>query len=85
MLRCIRFRCKLSVDGKSFRIAVKTAEAVLKCKDGIKTLSGERITEELNKILLDKGLPAVNGRVGVGFKVKHEPYSFDVSEKQPTK
>ena len=51
MLRCIRFRCKLSVDGKSFRIAVKTAEAVLKCKDGIKTLSGERITEELNKIM----------------------------------
>ena len=45
----------------------------------------DRITEELNKILLDKGLPAVNGRVGVGFKVKHEPYSFDVSEKQPTK
>ena len=51
ILRCIRFRCKLSVDGKSFRIAVKTAEAVLKCKDGIKTLSGERITEELNKIM----------------------------------
>lgn len=45
----------------------------------------DRITEELNKILLDKGLPAVKGKVGVGFKVKHEPYSFDVSEKQPTK
>ncbi len=45
----------------------------------------DRITEELNKILQDKWLPEVKGRVGVGFKVKHEPYSFDVSEKQPTK
>ena len=51
MLRCIRFKCKLSVGGKHFCIATKTAEAILKCKDGIKTLSGERITEELNKIM----------------------------------
>ena len=54
MLRCIRFKCKLSVGGKHFQIATKTAEAILKCKDGVKTLSGERITEELNKILASK-------------------------------
>lgn len=51
MLRCIRFKCKLSVGGDHFQIAPKTAEAISKCKDGIKTLSGERITEELNKIM----------------------------------
>ena len=51
MLRCIRFKCKLSVDGNHFQIASKTAEAISKCKDGVKTLSGERITEELNKIM----------------------------------
>ena len=51
MLRCIRFKCKLSVDGNHFQIAPKTAEAISKCKDEVKTLSGERITEELNKIM----------------------------------
>ena len=54
MLRCIRFKCKLSVDGNHFQIAPKTAEAISKCKDEIKTLSGERITEELNKIMLSQ-------------------------------
>ena len=54
MLRAIRFRCKLSKPGKEFSIAVPTAEAIKKCKDEIKTLSGERITEELNKILATK-------------------------------
>lgn len=54
MLRAIRFRCKLSKPGKEFRIAVPTAEAIKKCSDEIKTLSGERITEELNKILATK-------------------------------
>ena len=51
MLRAIRFKCKLSVDGNHFQIAPKTAEAISKCKDEVKTLSGERITEELNKIM----------------------------------
>ena len=54
MLRCIRFKCKLSVDGNHFQIAPKTAEAISKCKDEIKTLSGERITEELNKIMISQ-------------------------------
>ena len=51
MLRAIRFQCKLSTGGRRFMIATKTIEGIKKCKDEIKTLSGERITEELNKIL----------------------------------
>ena len=54
MLRCIRFRCKLSRPGKEFHIATPTFEAIKECKEEIKTLSGERITEELNKILVSK-------------------------------
>ena len=52
MLRCIRFKCKLSRPGKEFHIAISTADAIKKCKEEVKTLSGERIKEELNKILL---------------------------------
>jgi poly(A) polymerase len=51
-LRVIRFKCKLSKPGKEFHIAIPTVEAIKKCKDEVKTLSGERITEELNKILI---------------------------------
>ena len=51
MLRAIRFQCKLSTGGRQFMIATKTIEGIKECKDEIKTLSGERITEELNKIL----------------------------------
>lgn len=54
MLRAIRFKCKLSRHGKNFFIAIPTGEAIRKCSDEIKTLSGERITEELNKILATK-------------------------------
>ena len=54
MLRAIRFRCKLSRPGREFHIAIPTMAAIQKCKDEIKTLSGERITEELNKILSSK-------------------------------
>ena len=51
MLRAIRFKCKLTRNGRKFFIAVPTMAAIQKCKEEIKTLSGERITEELNKIL----------------------------------
>ena len=51
VLRCIRFRCKLTRPDKEFYIDQPTFEAIVKCKDEIKTLSGERITEELNKIM----------------------------------
>lgn len=51
MLRAIRFQCKLSTGGRHFMIATKTIEGIKECRDEIKTLSAERITEELNKIL----------------------------------
>lgn len=43
----------------------------------------EKITEALNKILANKGLKPVVGKVNIGFKVKYPPYSFDVSAIQP--
>lgn len=51
MLRAIRFQCKLSTGGRYCMIATKTIEGIKECRGEIKTLSGERITEELNKIL----------------------------------
>ena len=51
ILRCIRFRCKLTKPGKEFHIATPTLQAISDNKEEINTLSGERITEELNKIL----------------------------------
>ena len=45
----------------------------------------EKITEALNRILTHNGLKPVVGKVNIGFKVKYPPYSFDVSESQPTK
>ena len=54
MLRAIRFRCKLTRPDKEFYIDRTTYEAIITCKDEIKTLSGERITEELNKILASR-------------------------------
>ena len=51
MLRAIRFRCKLSTPEKEFYLWRPTFRAITEMKEEVKTLSGERITEELNKIL----------------------------------
>lgn len=51
MLRGVRFRCKLSTPEKEFYLWRPTYAAIVKMKEEVKTLSGERITEELNKIL----------------------------------
>lgn len=51
MLRGVRFRCKLSTPEKEFYLWRPTFSAITKMKGEVKTLSGERITEELNKIL----------------------------------
>ena len=51
MLRGVRFRCKLSTPEKEFYIWKPTFRAITEMKGEVKTLSGERITEELNKIL----------------------------------
>ena len=45
----------------------------------------EKITEDLNKILANKGLNPVVGKVNIGFNVKYPPYSFDVTASQPTR
>ncbi len=54
ILRAVRFESKLSTPDKSFYIDDATISAIVTCKDEIKTLSGERITEELNKILMTR-------------------------------
>ena len=54
ILRMVRFKCKLSRPGKEFHYDIPTFDAAKKCKEEIKILSGERITEELNKILASK-------------------------------
>jgi poly(A) polymerase len=62
MLRAVRFRCKLTTPEKMFVIEVHTRQAIKKCKNEIKTLSMERITDELNKILLSR-----NPAKGIGW------------------
>lgn len=47
MLRAIRFKAQLE-----FRIEQQTAQAIRECASLIKKVSGERIRDELNKILL---------------------------------
>lgn len=47
MLRAIRFACRFD-----FKIVADTFEAIARNKDRIKIISGERIIDELNKIML---------------------------------
>lgn len=60
MMRAIRFATQLN-----FRIDVKALEAIVENKERIKIISKERITDEMNKIILSK-------RPSMGFK-----YLFD--------
>lgn len=53
MMRCIRFANQLG-----FNILTETFEAILRNKERIKIISGERIADELNKIMLT-GKPSV--------------------------
>jgi poly(A) polymerase len=57
MMRAIRFATQLG-----FTIETRTFEAIAKNRDRIKIVSSERITEEINKIILSK-------RPSVGFKL----------------
>ena len=60
MLRAIRFATQLS-----FKIDIKAIQAIVETKDRIKIISKERITDELNKIILSP-------KPSIGFK-----YLFD--------
>lgn len=60
MMRAIRFATQLN-----FKIDIKAIQAIVSSKDRIKIISKERITDELNKIILSK-------KPSIGFK-----YLFD--------
>ena len=64
MMRCIRFATQLS-----FEIEAETFEAIERNKERIKIISGERIADELNKIILSpipsKGFPEMVQLQGV--------------------
>ena len=52
MLRAVRFAAKLSTAELAFRIVPESLEAMSRMVDRLSILSMERITEELNKMLL---------------------------------
>lgn len=60
MMRAIRFACQLK-----FRIYPETLEAIKRNKERIKIISQERITDELNKIILSE-------KPSIGFKLLYE-------------
>ncbi len=60
MLRAIRFATQLN-----FKIETESLEAITRNKDRIKIISGERIVEEINKILLSE-------KPSVGFALLHK-------------
>ena len=60
MMRAIRFATQLN-----FKIETESLEAITRNKDRIKIISGERIVEEINKILLSE-------KPSVGFALLHK-------------
>jgi len=60
MMRAIRFATQLN-----FKIETESLEAITRNKDRIKIISGERIVEEINKILLSE-------KPSVGFTLLHK-------------
>ena len=52
MIRAIRFATKLSEDGRNFSIVPESLESIRKNRDRLRILSRERITEELDKMLV---------------------------------
>ena len=52
MIRAIRFATKLSTEGRQFRIVPESLESISRNRERLAILSKERITEELNKILV---------------------------------
>ena len=54
MLRAIRFAARLSTDNRTFTIVPESLDAMRKMKDRMTILSRERVSEELNKMLLTR-------------------------------
>ena len=52
MIRAIRFAARLSASGRDFTIVPESLESIRRNRERLSILSKERITEELNKILL---------------------------------
>ena len=52
MIRAVRFATKLSEDGRNFSIVPESLESIRKNRDRLRILSRERITEELDKMLV---------------------------------
>ncbi len=65
MIRAIRFATKLSTPERPFEIVPESLESIRRNKDRVRILSTERITEELNKIL-------VCDKPSIGFRLLDE-------------
>ena len=52
MLRAVRFACKLSTTEQTFTIVPESMDSMRRMAERLKILSMERITEELNKMLI---------------------------------
>lgn len=52
MLRAVRFAAKLSTEDRVYTIVPESMQAIRRMRDRMSILSGERISEELNKMLL---------------------------------
>lgn len=62
MIRAIRFATKLSENGRLFRIVPESLDSIRRNRERLSILSRERITEELNKILVCE-------RPSIGFRL----------------
>ena len=80
MLRCVRFAAQLN-----FFIEDETFDALTRNADRIKIISGERVQEELNKIMMtatpSKGLVELY-RCGLLPRLLHELTALDIVEKR---
>lgn len=54
MLRAVRFACKLSTEEHTFTIVPESLESMKRMASRVEILSTERITEELNKMLVTR-------------------------------
>lgn len=78
MVRAIRFATRLTTDEHRFRIVPESIESIRRNRDRMSILSKERITEELNKILVCR-------KPSIGFRLMDETGLLDYILPQLTK